>query len=347
MISPSHRTLTAALVLLAPVLALADDSENMLSRTNKNRLSMGAHFGLNITARFKHIGKLSAPGNPGGTGPGLNHEYDDGYVRRDESDNFGGQTQYWGYENAGQDNGGSILFHNSSASGIGAEREIECDPQYGLDVIYSRELGRIRNGRWGFEAGFSWTPIVLRDQHSYSGSVQRIEDAYSYTPGTIPPTAPYEGKFNEPGFVLNDTPTRSVSTIPGGALVTGSHELDADLFGLRLGPFLEMPIGKKCSLYLSGGLALGGVSSEFSWHESVAIAGAGTLSGGGQGRKGDVLAGYYLGAKFNVELSERATVYAGVQYQNLGEFSHRENGRRAVLDLSQSIFFSIGVGYAF
>lgn len=341
-----QRTLTAAVALLAPAAALAADGD-MFSRTNKNRLSAGAHFGLNINARFKNIGKLSAPGNPGGTGAGINHNYDDGFVRRDESDNFGGQTQNWGYENAGQDNGSSILFHSSSSSGAGSGREIECDPQYGLDVIYSRELGRIRNGRWGFEAGFSWTPIVLRDNHNYRGSVQRLEDAYSYTPGTTPPAAPYAGNFDEPGFVLNDTPTRSVSTIPGGAFITGSHELDADLFGLRLGPFLEMPIGRHCSLYVSGGLALGGVRSEFTWRERVAIDGAGTLTGRGKGTEGDVLVGYYLGVMFNVELSERATVYAGVRYQNIGEFDHTENGRKAVLDLSKSIFFSIGVGYAF
>lgn len=346
MISSIRQTITAV-ALLAPAAAFAADDSDMLSRTNKNWLRAGAHFGLNINARFKHSGRFMAPGGPGGTGAGQNHEYDDGYVRRDESDNFGGQTQYWGYDSSSQDNGSSIQFHRSTSRGVGAEREIECDPQYGLDVIYSRELGRIRNGRYGFEAGFSWTPIVLRDNHNYRGSVQRIEDAYTYTPGTRPPAGPYQGKFDEPGFVLNDTPTRSVSSIPGGALVTGSHELDADLFGLRLGPFLEMPIGRRCSLYLSGGLALGGVSSEFTWRERVSIQGAGTLSGRGHGSEGDVLVGGYLGAKFNVELNERITAYVGVQYQYLGEYEHSEKGRKAVLDLSKSIFFSIGLGYSF
>ena len=346
MTSSIYRTITAVALFAPAATAVAADSD-MLSRTNKNWLRAGAHFGLNINARFKHSGRFMALESPGGTGPGQNHEYDDGFVRRDESDNFGGQTQYWGYDSSSQDTGSSILFHSSSSRGAGPGREIECDPQYGLDVIYSRELGRIRNGRWGFEAGFSWTPIVLRDNHNYRGSVQRIEDAYTYTPGTMPPAAPYEGKFNEPGFVLNDTPTRSVSTIPDGALVTGSRELDADLFGLRLGPFLEMPIGRRCSLYLSGGLALGGVSSEFTWRERVNIEGAGTFSGRGHGSEGDVLVGGYLGAKFNVELRERITAYLGVQYQNLGEFEHSEKGRKAVLDLSQSIFFSIGLGYSF
>jgi hypothetical protein len=346
MISTACRTL-AAVAMLAPAAAYAAEESNMLSRTNQNWLRAGAHFGLNINARFKHSGRFMAPSGPGGTQAGQNHEYDDGFVRRDESDNFGGYTQYWGYDGSGQDTGSSILFHSSTSRGAGPGREIECDPQYGLDVIYSREMGRIRNGRWGFEAGFSWTPIVLRDNHNYRGSVQRIEDAYSYTPGTSPPTAPYEGKFNEPGFVLNDTPTRSVSTIPGGALVTGSRELNADLFGLRLGPFLEMPIGRRCSLYVSGGLALGGVSSEFTWRERVSIEGAGTFSGRGHGSEGDVLVGGYLGAKFNVELRERITAYLGVQYQHLGEYEHSEKGRKAVLDLSQSIFFSVGLGYSF
>ena len=65
------------------------------------------------------------------------------------------------------------------------------------------------------------------------------------------------------------------------------------------------------------------------------------------GTENDALAGCHLGAMFNVELTERTTAYVGVQYQNIGEFDHTENGRKAVLDLSKSIFFSIGFGYAF
>ena len=237
------------------------------------------------------------------------------------------------------------------SSAVGSGREIGCDPQYGLDLLYSREFARIRNGRVGFEAGFSYTPLALRDNRSYSANVQRVEDAYPFRPGLNPPPAtpadPYRGTFDGAGMVISDTPVRSIQNIPGGATVTGSRELDADLFALHLGPFLEMPIGQRCSLYLSGGLALGGVYSDFHWRERVTLAGTGSASSKGGGTAGDVLVGYYLGAMFNVALTQRATAFVGVQYQALGKYEHTEGGKKAVLDLNQSIFFSVGLGYAF
>ena len=50
---------------------------------------------------------------------------------------------------------------------------------------------------------------------------------------------------------------------------------------------------------------------------------------------------------FNVALTQRATAFVGVQYQALGKYEHTEGGKKAVLDLNQSIFFSVGLGYAF
>ena len=60
-----------------------------------------------------------------------------------------------------------------------------------------------------------------------------------------------------------------------------------------------------------------------------------------------MLVGYYLGAMLNVAVTQRATALVGVQYQALGRSEHTESGKKALLDLNQSIFFSVGLGYAF
>ena len=50
--------------------------------------------------------------DPGPPISGVNHDYDDGYVRVDVSTNAGGLTWYWGYDNSSQVPGdGYIYFH--------------------------------------------------------------------------------------------------------------------------------------------------------------------------------------------------------------------------------------------
>jgi hypothetical protein len=62
-------------------------------------------------------------------------------------------------------------------------------------------------------------------------------------------------------------------TIPGGARVTGQRDFNADMFGVRLGPYIEIPLDKKnrFNVNFSGGLAMAVVSGEFRYRESTTI----------------------------------------------------------------------------
>jgi hypothetical protein len=55
------------------------------------------------------------PGPP--TGGGINRTYDDGYVMVDITENEGGQTWYWGYQQASQVAGDTIQFHATTIIG--------------------------------------------------------------------------------------------------------------------------------------------------------------------------------------------------------------------------------------
>ena len=61
------------------------------------------------------------------------------------------------------------------------------------------------------------------------------------------------------------------------------------------------------------------------------------------------MAGGYLGAKISAAISEKVTLFAGAQFQDVGSYVHKNHltGESAVLDLSQSVFFTSGVGYSF
>jgi hypothetical protein len=48
-------------------------------------------------------------------------------------------------------------------------------------------------------------------------------------------------------------------------------------------------------------------------------------------------------------LSDKVSLFAGAQWLDAGSYVHRNHstGESAVLDLSQSVFFSTGIGYSF
>ncbi|HEU0011702.1 MAG TPA: hypothetical protein VFT34_17940 [Verrucomicrobiae bacterium] len=343
---PSNWKLILASILLAPIASGLAADDDMGSSTNKNRLTVRGRLGLNIQAKFSRIGTFPAATDIGGTGSALDHFYDDGYVRVDESGNYGGQTWYWGYDSASQISGNNLLFHSSSAS-VGASHEVSDDPQYGVEMVYNRDIGAIGSKcRWGLEMAFGWNGIELRDSRPLRGDVTRVTDAYAFTPGTTPPAAPFDGPFSGPSFTISDTPNRSIATIPGGAAITGVRDLRADLFAGRIGPYFEFPLSSKVQLTLSGGLAVGVLYSEFAFRERIDFGTASVVRSGSR-TDGDALYGGFAGANLNYKFEDRWKASIGAQFESLGARSHSVSGHNAELDLSKSVYLSFGLGYSF
>lgn len=335
-----------------------------------NRLSASLRFGLNISARFKgNAAALPTPQITRTTPDGDTYNYDNGYVggvnglRPDSSGNEGGQTWYWGYDNsathpAGQVSDGvafpanSILLSGSVPSGNFTAPTMADDPHLGLEVTYNRNLGAMNGASYGVEVAGNYLNLSLRDNRSFSGSTLRTTDAYPYTPGTTPPAAsaanPYQGSFSGYGFLLGDQPVASATAlVPGGYTISGTRKLDADLWGWRLGPYLDFPVAENVNVWLTGGLAVGVLAADASWTETVSMPGRSTLPSVGRGSDCQALWGWYLGANLSWDVNERWSALAGVQYQDLGKYSHDFGGRTVELDLSQSIFVTLGVSYRF
>jgi hypothetical protein len=57
--------------------------------------------------------------------------------------------------------------------------------------------------------------------------------------------------------------------------------------------------------------------------------------------------GYYVGLDATYKFNNRWGADVGVQFQDLGIYSHNFGGRTAQLDLSQSIFIQVGISYSF
>jgi hypothetical protein len=276
---------TLAVLLVTAAMASAQTKEPASSspislQTNtppsRNRVSAGYRMGFNISAKFQGLGGFPARSTPGkSTGNRLNRTYDDGYVLPDSRapgiDNY---TWNWGFDSPSQvlpDAGtpyGFLLLHSSSSAAT-ADSTADSGLQNGFEVTYDRQLGQIGHLRWGLEGAFNFMSASFRDDGAVAGTA---------SPPPASPNTPYQGLFGGGypgggGPLITDSPIRrQVQQVPGGATILGNRTLDASVYGIRLGPYLEAPLGKRLTVGLSAGLSLAAVDSDFYYAESVSIA---------------------------------------------------------------------------
>jgi hypothetical protein len=336
--------LTGALLLGAGVSASAEQ-DNYTYLDSTNRLTLSFRLGFNIHAKFTGIGTTAGNGY-----------YYDGYVLTDSTDNFLGLTSYWGYQNATQysqlgDNNqppNSFVFHKPSSAGLPPSISDSDNPHPGAELTYDRQLGvkeDWHNLRYGVEAALNYMPISMENNNPYNVGVTTDTYIFGGVPGQIPVPG-HQGLFSgNPGDPVLVVPGTGVTT-PGGTLLTQNH-FDADLWGGRLGPYVELPLSEKLNLRLSGGLALGLLDGSGSWQEKLSLNGntLGTLSGSGDNF--DVLWGYYASLDATWQINRRWAIDGAVQFQDLGTYSHDFGGRGVQVDLSRSLFLELGVSYSF
>jgi hypothetical protein len=336
----------AALLALMPLCGRAEDSCCAPDRSRDN-FSFSARVGFNISARFKNPGKLSLASSGRKTPDGLDYNYEDGYVLTDVSGNEGGFTSNWGYDNASQFSGGNILLSKTTSASSFATPWIDMDPAVGGELQYRHEFGEIHKFyglRYGIEAAGSLINAKANDNRTYTGGVTRRTDAYPF-PGVQPPEAPFTGTFNGPNAVLVDTPVSSTfSTAP--ASLSGNRKIDTDIWGFRLGPYVEMPVAKNFNLSLSGGFAGALLDVGTSWNETLTV-GSTKYPFSGSGRDHAWRFGAFVTGQADYQFAEDWSLVGGVQFQSLANYQGNISGRDLEIDLSNSIFVTLGLSYKF
>ena len=369
---------------ITPLLSAPDGSVPPVTLGTKedpseNQIRMGMQLGFNMKASFKHIGGFRPATNPGSTNGVSNHFYDNGHNAVDSSTNshftghfdtngnpiFAEGTWNWGF--TGNNNfdvngngaqvhgngtpGGTLSFNSLSASGGSSNDHVD-DPQPGFSLTFARQLFHDKDDRWrgGLEAGFGYTDYDIKDDHPVNARGSLLTDTYSLNGTLVPVGSSYsqqpDGSPNQ--TIIGDVPTRTISAFK--LPITGTREFGADLFAFKLGPYFEVPLNHTFSLGLEGGVAMVYVYSKFQFNEQVANPATGIITNvKGNGNNQDVLFGGYVGSYISAALNDQWTLFAGAQLQDVGDYTHRNHatGEAAVLDLSQSIFFTAGIGYSF
>jgi hypothetical protein len=340
-------------VICGAAVALAQGQE-----TAKDRYFLNYRAGFNIHASFNApaLGLLTPPplAGSGATGNPVAREYEDGFVRVDSTGNAGGYTSYWGYNNdsqvqgVGSEGGGSLLLRNSvSATSPGGLKQTD-DPQRGVEIMYQHELARNAKLRVGIELAFNYTWLDIRASRTAPAMLTRIIDAYPLE-GITPPLAPFVGTLDGPGPLISDQFTRTTVTEAAVSWsIANSRKLDGQLYGLRIGPYLEFPLTESVAFSLSAGLAGGYIDTRFSYRDSLSDGAGGVLaSDEGSRSKNGFLAGAYVEGMFTVAVGQGMSLFAGAQWQYLNSWTVRAGEQEVKLDFSKSVFVSAGVSFEF
>lgn len=347
---------TALFILAAGIVAVRAQDSPQQATPWWGHIGISYRAGFNVSANFTGLGGYVSPNMPGGPGriagaPGtVVRTYDDGFVGVDTSGNANGHTTYWGFNSDSQVVGGNVLMHSSSSPATARSGDVGEDPQSGIELSYFRPLGGDERWRWGLEGAFNWTPINIRDSRTLAGDVVTVTHAFALD-GVVPPPAPptYVGPINGPGAPqLNDTAT-DVSSPPtvGAATISGWRKINADLYGLRLGPYVEYDLFKRVSVDLGGGFTTGIIDSEFDFNDVVTIPGLGSQNPTGHGSATGWLYGGYVRGQVNVRLYKSATVFAGGEFNDLGTFTQSAGNAQAHLDLGSAVYLTVGLGFNF
>ncbi len=352
---------TPAVLTDTPPSALTNTTSSALTNTTaplnldpppallRNRLGLSYRMGFNAPVTFKNVAPVPAPGVARYTLDGQPYNYDNGYVWEDASGNAMGYTRYWGYDNANQVSpDGTILMQRSMSVESGYQADPSDDPMSGVELTYARELIHKKSWHGGLEGAFGYTYMSVHDDATDSAGVTRVYDTYSFPQGgaTVVPPSPYTGRLSMPGPVLVAQPIKSTTAVVQDASIAGSRDFSADLLGFRVGPYLEIPVSKSIALTLSGGFAATYVSSHFGYSETVTQGGVSSVSGGSSWHN-DWLMGGYVAGNLSVAFSEHWALAAGVQFLDVGQYTHRLSDKEATLDLTKAVFVTIGLTYSF
>lgn len=310
---------------------------------------VGASGLFNVKASFNDSGTFNLPqGQTGLTGtPGVDHVYDDGYVKVDQTGNAIGLTSFWGYQSASQYNAGSqtLTFHSATSYTGSSSAEKNSGPFAGVEAAYGTDLFNWNTVHVGWELGAGLTPILIHDTLSTPATVNQSVFSFD-TGGIVLPSAPYNGGPSGVGPTIHDIATAQGAVVSGGT-ITGTRTLDTVLYTAKLGPTLYWDATRYVGFRAAGGPVVGLVSGNYKFDEKITTAGGAVANNVGEmGMSKTVFGGYVEGAVL-VHLADHGDIYVSGQYMPLGSTSVSGGGRSAKLDLSGAFQIAAGFNWPF
>ena len=303
----------------------------------------GVLVGFNISANFSMKGSFGVSGG----GAGI---FDDGYVHPDDG---GANTSDWGYNNASQRDSTheTLTLHRTTAFNTTSTAEVKDSAEIGLDLAYGGTLWRGERLRLGWELGFGLLPIKISDRSTLSATVKRSTYTFDTGPYVISgvdtfPSPGHQGRPNGGDKIFstpNGPPTQDTFN---NVQITGSRTLDVNFYALKLGPTIFWDINRYVGFSAGIGGAVGIVSGNLKYDETLNFAG-GSSHNVGQSGNTELTYGGYVNAMVTFHTVKNGDFYVGAQYMPMGKVMIGGAGRQAELNLSGQIYVTAGINWPF
>jgi opacity protein-like surface antigen len=154
-------------------------------------------------------------------------------------------------------------------------------------------------------------------------------------------------------LISSEPASRTTEILAGAATITGDRSIDSHVFTIRLGPYMEIPVNDRLSLFVDGGLAMAVAHTKFAFHETVTISDPTynidliSEPRSGSGSQTDFLVGGYVGGGVSYALTKQLSLVGGVEFQAAGKEVNHVKGKESALDLGKAFIISMGVSYSF
>ena len=319
-----------------------------------SRWRFGAGYAplIGLKTEFTGLGKFNSNFKKKPLGGERDYKYDDGFVKLDSSGNLGDKTWNWSYDSDTQANGGSIDFSITNSISNGRAEE-DASANAGVELYTYYDMGAVgipglkqHGATWGFRGGLHYAHIGVDSNDSIRSDLTTLTDSFALEGVTLP-TTPNQGSFYGPGPLINDAPSRTITT-GGQALVAGSRHLDVHLTTFNFGSYLEVPVAPKFDLMFEAGVSAAVAAGSYDFESSTTASGPlGTQMSSGSASDTSVLAGFYLGIGGTYQLSDKWSLQAAGRYQCMEDFDLGANGSNASLSFDSAFVLSVGALYSF
>jgi hypothetical protein len=118
------------------------------------------------------------------------------------------------------------------------------------------------------------------------------------------------------------------------------------LYTVRFGPSFYWDLTDDFGMSLGAGPAIGIVSGNYQYNETITAGGVSVGNSGEFGKTGLTFGGYVNGTVLYHVISD-ADLYLSAQYMPMGDATFSSGGRQAQLNLGGQVYVSIGVNWAF
>lgn len=265
---------------------------------------------------------------------------------------------------------GYVAFNSYSAISEGASLSKEQGMTGGLELTFSRDLGRIgRRMHWGLATGVTLNGINSKSSGTIAATLRTQTDYYKVH-NTTDPDMPYgtpsftflfDGEGNlvsdsgyETTVQLGNTPDgtlSSVSDLAGGAQVRGNWQVKGAYLLVKVGPSLRTQLTERFSLTASAGFAAAYAGTRYTAFEAFTVPSMGDLElkvdDPVGSTKTKLLTGYYAELTLDFAANDRTGLFGGMVAQQLDSYNQRLSGRTAKVDLGNAVGVRGGVSIRF